>query len=116
MTGSNNMADWKSGLAYVPAHMHGAVERYMINGINPGSFLYAVMANDFKGAVGRADDVNFRYLKEWANFVYWEVPCDAQGSHEKVQAWMARGGMNGIQAAAAAQNIEAEDASADLHD
>lgn len=89
------MADWKEGLVILPNYMRDAVERYIEYGIEGGSFLNAVMSNDFKGAIGRADSTNLLYLKQWAEYVYWYAPSECQGSEAKVRAWIARGGLRG---------------------
>lgn len=39
-----------------------------------GGFLNAVINNDLRGAVIRADPVNRRYLKEIAMFAKWDIP------------------------------------------
>lgn len=41
-----------------------------------GGFLEAVINNDLRGAVIRADSVNRRYLKEIAMFAKWDIPQD----------------------------------------
>lgn len=109
------MADWKQGLMDgIPGHMWGAVERYVLQGIHPGGFLYAVLCNDLKGAFMKADEVNIRHMKQWAQFMYWDMPSDSQGSPAKVEAWMAHGGLMGLQQ----RGIEADpvqDDAADLH-
>lgn len=80
----------------IPDHMHDAVRRYVEDGIEPGSFLEAVLCNDLKGAVMRADAMNKARLFNWVEFVVWELPEACQGSVEKYQNWIARGGLNGI--------------------
>ena len=77
-------------------YMAGGVQRYIENGIPPGSFLRAIFSNDLKDAVRCADDCNIRYLPEWARFMYCEMPSESQGSPEKVAAWIAHGGLAGL--------------------
>ena len=36
--------------ALIPQHMRGGIERYVMNGVPPGSFLTAVLSNDLKEA------------------------------------------------------------------
>ncbi len=90
------MSDWKAGLAIIPGHMHGGVERYVEFGIPPGGFLEAVLCNDLKGAVGRADSVNKMFLEKWVEYVTWYLPYQSQGSPEIVAKWMAHRGMSGF--------------------
>lgn len=79
----------------IPEHMRGAMKRYLEDGIPPGSFLQAVLCNDLKGAVSRADQINIQYLKEWAQFMMWELPAACQGSEERYRNWINMGGLNG---------------------
>ena len=41
-----------------------------------GSFLTAIVGNDFIGVVFQADDVNLRALKLYAWFLTWNLPAD----------------------------------------
>ena len=76
----------------IPAHMREGVRLYVEHRVKPGSFLMAVLENNFKETVGRADETNLCYLQEWAEFLRWEIPSACQGSPEKVQAWLGKGG------------------------
>jgi len=75
-------------LQYIPPHMHEGLKLYVLNGVPPGGFLEAVLANDFKTAAGRADRINSKYLKEWALVVANAMPRAAQGSYENVHTWI----------------------------
>lgn len=81
---------------FLPAYMRDDARLYVEEGIEPGGFMMAVLTNDFKEAVGRADQTNRQYLLEWAQWVHNEVPMMAQGSEEKVLAWIKAGGFKGI--------------------
>lgn len=74
---------------YIPNYMWGAIERYVQAGIPPGDFLTAVICNDLREAVGRADDINLKNLPAYVAYFHNEVPGLAWGSKEKMQAWMA---------------------------
>lgn len=76
----------------LPDHMLGGVLRYVLDGIEPGDFLFSVLSNNFKESFGTADSINSSCLKEWAGFMYNGVPSDCQGSQEKVEAWINGGG------------------------
>ena len=68
-------------------YMEHGVKLYVEEGIQPGSFLRAVLANDFMGAVARADSSNGELLREWAQFVYNYLPPVCWGSYETVDKW-----------------------------
>lgn len=78
------------GAHLIPPYMVDAVKRYIINGIQPGSFLTAVLSNDLREAFARADDENAAHMHNWVKFFYNYAPSGCWGSPEKVQAWMAR--------------------------
>ena len=86
----------------VPEHMRGGLQRYIEDGIEPGSFLLAVLANDFVNAIGMADGINREYLSDWALFLYNELPGrgshkpDCWGSREAVDNWIKIGGLKGL--------------------
>jgi hypothetical protein len=71
-------------------YMAGAVQRYIEHGIPPGDFLTALFNNDLKEAFRRADAENTAAMREWVIFMVNEMPADAQGSPEKVWAWIKR--------------------------
>lgn len=61
--------------------------RYVEHGIEPGSFLKAVLCNDLTDACGRADVYNRRKLFEYIEWLYNEAPAECWGSEEKVLNW-----------------------------
>jgi hypothetical protein len=73
---------------YIPERMMGGIERYINQGIKPGSFLTAVICNDLKGAVMRADDENLPNLVAFVAYFYNEAPAPCWGSPEAMKAWM----------------------------
>lgn len=77
----------------LPAHMRAGAQAYIEYGIEPGGFLYAVLTNNLKEAFGRADEINLARMKDWAHWIYWCCPMEAQGSVEKVNAWIAKRGL-----------------------
>ena len=72
----------------IPEHMIGAVLRYFNEHAKPGDFLCALLANDFMGACGLADEKNLAALPVWASLLYNEAPLGSYGSPEKVKAWL----------------------------
>jgi hypothetical protein len=69
---------------------------YITHGIEPGSFLSAVLTNDLMGALGRADDQNVRLLREYGMILYNDSPSGCYGSPERFAAWIKAGGLNGM--------------------
>ena len=77
----------------IPADVRHEIEDYL-KGNHPypfGSFITAVLANDFCGAVAHADSHNKRLLVDYAEFLYMKMPgrtgnpnVDWWGSHEAV--------------------------------
>ena len=79
----------------LPEHMQDGMRLYIERGVEPGSFITAVLCNDLMGALGKADDINRHRLFDYGLFLYNEVPSSCFGSREKVAAWVARGGLQG---------------------
>lgn len=73
---------------YLPEHMVGGMKRYLFDRIEPGSFLMAVLVNDLKEAVGRADHINKQRLGDIVMFCANGLPNIAWGSKEKVEKWL----------------------------
>ena len=85
--------------ARLPEHMREAMQNYIEVGIHPGGFLSAVLANDLMRALGKADDTNRAALHAYGVFLYCEAPPACYGSPAKFNAWIARGGLLGEEAA-----------------
>jgi hypothetical protein len=73
---------------FLPEHMRGGMKLYLEHGVEPGGFMYSVLANDLKGAVSRADHINLRYLTNIVSYCYNSIPSTAWGSYEKVDLWL----------------------------
>mgnify|MGYP003635592854 CR=1 FL=1 len=86
-------SEMEIGYHLIPAHMRDAVERYVLNGTPPGSFLTCILENDFMGAAARADSENRSALFNWALFLTNHVPSACKGSTARVGDWMAAGGV-----------------------
>ena len=76
-----------------------AFERYVMHGVPPGSFLMAALSNDLRETFARADSTNARCVRAYVQFFYSHTPAGSWGSPEKVNAWIARGGLSGRAAA-----------------
>ncbi len=83
----------------ISLHMNAGLDRYIKIGQRPGDFLFAVLKNDFIGAVSRADPSNILNLTAFMGFMCNEMPGASYGSPAKVKAWCKLGGLEGQQAA-----------------
>lgn len=73
----------------IPERMQDALKRYVHERIQPGQFLTAVLRNDLKEAVGRADDENLPLLPLYVRWLYNVAPGCCWGSPENVKEWLA---------------------------
>lgn len=67
----------------IPAKTLEAILHWQEHGTHPnelGSFVRAVLTNNLREAVGRADDENLAALKDTVQWVYWNVPSGTYGS------------------------------------
>lgn len=72
----------------IPIYMLEAIKRYIEYGKKPGDFLTALISNDLKEAVGRADDHNVLNLKAFVAYFYNHAPSECWGSKEKMINWI----------------------------
>ena len=81
---------------YIPDRMMGGIERYIDNGVLPGDFLTAIIHNNLKEAVTRADDENLRNLPAYVAYFYNNAPAPCWGSEEAMKQWITnkKGGSN----------------------
>jgi hypothetical protein len=86
---SHNEVRLELGRDLIPDHMFGAVKRYIMQGIPPGSFLTAVICNDLREAFARADDQNAAAMHGWIKFFYNYTPSGCWGSPDAYRGWMA---------------------------
>jgi len=77
----------------IPEHMHYSVVQYVINGRGPGHFLEALLENNLRDTFARADEKNREAIPRWVEFLYWCVPGACWGSRDRVEAWIAKGGI-----------------------
>lgn len=82
------METYKFGEYYIPERMMGGIKRYIDQGVDPGHFLTAVICNDLKEAVGRADEENMRNIPAYVSYFYNEMPEPCWGSREKMEKWI----------------------------
>lgn len=92
------MIDWQNApLTSLPPHMREGVRRYVLQGVPPGEFLYAVLCNQLVEAYAKADYINEGAMRDWASFLYNHMPIGSWGSKKKVADWVNSGGLLGQQ-------------------
>lgn len=74
----------------LPEHMRDGMKLYLERGIEPGSFLEAVLSNDLRAACECADHINQRRLFDIVSWLYNEAPAGSWGSPENFNHWRAR--------------------------
>lgn len=74
----------------IPERMGPALDAWIASGKLPGEFLQAVLRNDLREAVVRADPENLIALPAYIGYLYNEAPAACSGSPEKVKAWAER--------------------------
>jgi hypothetical protein len=72
----------------IPSYMLEAIHQYIHKGDPPGDFLTAVITNDLREAIARADDHNQVNLPAYIAFLHNESPGQCWGSPEKMRDWM----------------------------
>lgn len=73
---------------YIQDHMMEAIKRYVEDGIKPGDFLQAIICNDLKETIWRADEKNQKNLTAFVAYFYNEVPASIYGTKEKMETWI----------------------------
>jgi hypothetical protein len=71
----------------IPYDTMETLEAWVKTGRPMGSFCQAVVSNDLKESVIRADDMNRQALPLIVMWLYWEAPSACWGSPEKMKAW-----------------------------
>lgn len=72
----------------VPDHLRDGIKRYLVDRVQPGSCLQAVLENDLQEAVSRADDVTFAALPSVVKYLFNEAPIEAYGEKGCVSKWL----------------------------
>lgn len=73
---------------HVPEHLADGLRDYIVDRIETGGFLRAVLENDLREACARADEVSRAFLFDIVSFLYNEAPSTCWGSPERVAAWL----------------------------
>ncbi len=80
---------------HVPQHMHHGIIEFIYSGAEPGGFLRQVLLNKLFGAFGAADDINILAMPAIVAYVFQCVPIVSYGTPDQIDAWVARGGLEG---------------------
>lgn len=79
---------YEYNLFVIPERMREGIELYVNNGIRPGDFLQAVIANLLTEAVMRADGENMANLPAYCNYFYNYAPSGCHGSEKIMERWI----------------------------
>jgi hypothetical protein len=77
------------GFSVDNSYLDEALYNYLIHGIEPGGFLTAVLANDLRLAVGRADHWNRQRFCGIVEDIEYNVPAASRSSYRAVSDWCA---------------------------
>ena len=80
---------------FIPDYMESALLNYLNYGIEPGSFLTAILSDKLVHAIQKADGTNINNIPAYVSYMMWEMPSSAWGSPEAVSAWIDSGGLKG---------------------
>ena len=89
----------KSVDTLIPEYMVGGLRRYIEHGIRPGKFLEAVLSNNLYRAAVYGDETNVPLLGHYIKYLLNHASADCWGAPEKVEAWIAKGGLGWAHAA-----------------
>jgi len=79
----------------VRPEISAAISRYVHTGCDVGGFLTAVIDNNLREALGRADDYNLETIHEIVKIFYNYCPSNCWGTRERREEWQRTGGLNG---------------------
>lgn len=71
----------------VLSNLQGGIIRYINHGIDPGHFMSAVISNDLKESLNRADENSRKNLFDIVSWFYNYAPHDCWGSKERFNTW-----------------------------
>lgn len=80
------------GMSYralqIPEHMHESIINYIVHRQPVGDFLRAVLANDLKKAISKADEDNLQNLAAFPIFLHMWAPDECHGSAVAYEQWI----------------------------
>ena len=74
--------------ALAPEQMQHGLKMYLEHGIEPGSFLTAVLKNDLMRAMGQPDHIMQYRIFELCSWLYNYAPGGSYGSERNFQNWI----------------------------
>lgn len=74
----------------LPARLRAGIDRYVEEGVRPGQFLCAVLANNLADAIGRADDDSLESIAAVVGYVFNEIPSVCWGDRASIYEWCER--------------------------
>ena len=87
MTAQIDYTAMNNEFTFVPYHMRQGYQLWIERGISPGGFGQAILCNDLKNAMGRADSINQKYITSTVAWFYNFAPSLCWGSFENVKNW-----------------------------
>ena len=72
----------------IPIHTKESLDRYFINGWEPGGFCEAMLAQDYDRALTIADTANRQMFWAIATWIRENAPPGSAGSYRVVQDWI----------------------------
>ena len=88
----------------LPTHIQDGMRQHVEHGHHVGGFLTAVLSNDLKESLGRADSECREKMFDIVSFLYNEVPSLCWGSEKKVKEWRDHKGVQGLELTEETQN------------
>ena len=79
---------YQTGRFSISPYMVSVIKDYVEHGYDPGSFLSAVICNNLREAVNRADDGNMRNLPAFVIFLCNNTPAGCWGSKRNMEWWI----------------------------
>ena len=73
-----------------PSDEKHAIDLYVRTGADPGDFLQAVLSNDLRESIGRADESNCYNLPHIVAYCYNNIPTASWGSATNMRLWIER--------------------------
>jgi hypothetical protein len=72
----------------MPKHTRQCLENYFYHGLQPGSFMAAMLRGDYEFAINLADELNRRNIDEIRRFIEEQIPEEIRGSDARMRAWI----------------------------
>ena len=71
----------------IPDHTRETLERYLLEGLNPGGFVSAMLALDMQRALQSADTANRNCIWIIGRWILEHAPDGSWGSYEQIKFW-----------------------------